>query len=83
MRIRIDEADLNCGAILYELLRDRANQNRFGMMQSHEEACGQDPHRKAADRRKCAKARSEMMWKWISKYELCKIRDDGEVDLDV
>ncbi|OWZ09804.1 LOW QUALITY PROTEIN: reverse transcriptase [Phytophthora megakarya] len=36
--IGIDEADLNCGAILHEFLRDRANQNRFGMMQSHEEA---------------------------------------------
>ncbi|OWY90297.1 hypothetical protein PHMEG_00041640, partial [Phytophthora megakarya] len=34
----IDEADLNCGAILHEFLRDRANQNRFGVMQSHEEA---------------------------------------------
>ncbi|OWZ01086.1 hypothetical protein PHMEG_00027600 [Phytophthora megakarya] len=33
----IDEADLNCGAILHEFLRDRANQNRFGVMQSHEE----------------------------------------------
>ncbi|OWY94083.1 hypothetical protein PHMEG_00036289, partial [Phytophthora megakarya] len=30
--------DLNCGAILHEILRDRANQNRFGAMQSHEEA---------------------------------------------
>ncbi|OWZ11408.1 reverse transcriptase [Phytophthora megakarya] len=34
----IDEADLNYGAILHEFLRDRANQNRFGVMQSHEEA---------------------------------------------
>ncbi|OWY98881.1 reverse transcriptase [Phytophthora megakarya] len=33
----IDEADLNCGALLYEFLRDRANRNRFGVMQSHEE----------------------------------------------
>ncbi|OWY92092.1 reverse transcriptase [Phytophthora megakarya] len=33
----IDEADLNCGAILHEFLRDRANQNRFGVMQSHED----------------------------------------------
>ncbi|OWY99401.1 reverse transcriptase, partial [Phytophthora megakarya] len=28
-RTWIDEADLNCGAILHEFLRDRANQNRF------------------------------------------------------
>ncbi|OWZ02114.1 hypothetical protein PHMEG_00026378, partial [Phytophthora megakarya] len=34
----VDEADLNCGAILHEFLRDRANQNRFGVMQSQEEA---------------------------------------------
>ncbi|OWY91550.1 hypothetical protein PHMEG_00039821 [Phytophthora megakarya] len=33
----INEADLNCGALLYEFLRDRANRNRFGVMQSHEE----------------------------------------------
>ncbi|OWZ19696.1 hypothetical protein PHMEG_0006025 [Phytophthora megakarya] len=33
----IDEADLNRGAMLHEFLRDRANQNRFGVMQSHEE----------------------------------------------
>ncbi|OWY92938.1 hypothetical protein PHMEG_00037845 [Phytophthora megakarya] len=33
----VDEADLNCGALLYEFLRDRANRNRFGVMQSHEE----------------------------------------------
>ncbi|OWZ02511.1 hypothetical protein PHMEG_00025913 [Phytophthora megakarya] len=33
----IDEADLNCGALPYEFLRDRANRNRFGVMQSHEE----------------------------------------------
>ncbi|OWZ05874.1 LOW QUALITY PROTEIN: hypothetical protein PHMEG_00021957 [Phytophthora megakarya] len=30
-------ADLNCGALLYEFLRDRASRNRFGVMQSHEE----------------------------------------------
>ncbi|OWZ06147.1 reverse transcriptase [Phytophthora megakarya] len=29
----IDEGDLNCGALLYEFLRDRANLNRFGVMQ--------------------------------------------------
>ncbi|OWZ06248.1 reverse transcriptase [Phytophthora megakarya] len=33
----VDEADFNCGALLYEFLRDRANCNRFGVMQSHEE----------------------------------------------
>ncbi|OWZ12583.1 hypothetical protein PHMEG_00014223 [Phytophthora megakarya] len=33
----IDEADLNWEAMLHEFLRDRANQNRFGVMQSHEE----------------------------------------------
>ncbi|GMF38649.1 unnamed protein product [Phytophthora fragariaefolia] len=33
----VDEADLNCGAVLYEFLRGRANRNRFGAMQSHEE----------------------------------------------
>ncbi|OWY90124.1 hypothetical protein PHMEG_00041890 [Phytophthora megakarya] len=33
----IDEADLNCGALLHEFLRDRASRNRFGVMQSHEE----------------------------------------------
>ncbi|OWY93930.1 reverse transcriptase [Phytophthora megakarya] len=33
----IDEAYLNCGALLYEFLRYRVNRNRFGMMQSHEE----------------------------------------------
>ncbi|KAG6620348.1 reverse transcriptase [Phytophthora cinnamomi] len=32
-----DETDLNCGAILHDFLRDRANRNRFGVMQSHEE----------------------------------------------
>ncbi|OWY95160.1 hypothetical protein PHMEG_00034910 [Phytophthora megakarya] len=33
----VDEADLNCDALLYEFLRDRANRNRFGVMQSQEE----------------------------------------------
>ncbi|TKH92700.1 hypothetical protein FCN21_09425 [Campylobacter jejuni] len=33
----VDEADLNCGALLYDFLRDRTNRNRFGVMQSHEE----------------------------------------------
>ncbi|OWY90252.1 hypothetical protein PHMEG_00041711, partial [Phytophthora megakarya] len=33
----IDEADLNCSALLHEFLRDRASRNRFGVMQSHEE----------------------------------------------
>ncbi|OWZ01378.1 hypothetical protein PHMEG_00027247, partial [Phytophthora megakarya] len=33
----IDEAYLNCGALLYDFLRDRTNRNRFGVMQSHEE----------------------------------------------
>ncbi|OWZ02295.1 hypothetical protein PHMEG_00026169, partial [Phytophthora megakarya] len=33
----VDEADLNCGALLYEFLRDRTNRNRFGAMQSLEE----------------------------------------------
>ncbi|OWZ02252.1 hypothetical protein PHMEG_00026218 [Phytophthora megakarya] len=33
----IDEADLNCGALRYEFLRDRASRNRFGVMKSHEE----------------------------------------------
>ncbi|KAG6586714.1 reverse transcriptase [Phytophthora cinnamomi] len=32
-----DETDLNCGAVLHDFLRDRANRNRFGVMQSHEE----------------------------------------------
>ncbi|POM63970.1 Hypothetical protein PHPALM_20566 [Phytophthora palmivora] len=32
----VDEADLNCGALLHEFLRDRTNHNRFGVMQSHE-----------------------------------------------
>ncbi|POM68667.1 Reverse transcriptase [Phytophthora palmivora] len=34
----VDEADLNCGALLHEFLRDRANHNRFGVSQSHEES---------------------------------------------
>ncbi|GMF49729.1 unnamed protein product [Phytophthora fragariaefolia] len=33
----VDETDLNCGAVLHEILRGRANRNRFGAMQSHEE----------------------------------------------
>ncbi|OWY90994.1 reverse transcriptase [Phytophthora megakarya] len=33
----VDEADLNCGAILNAFLRERANQNRFNGIQSHEE----------------------------------------------
>ncbi|OWY92399.1 LOW QUALITY PROTEIN: hypothetical protein PHMEG_00038622, partial [Phytophthora megakarya] len=33
----VDEADLNCGAILNTFLRERANRNRFNVMQSHEE----------------------------------------------
>nr|KAE8920668.1 hypothetical protein PF009_g29042 [Phytophthora fragariae] len=33
----VDEADLNCGALLHEFLRDHTSRNRFGMMQSHEE----------------------------------------------
>ncbi|OWZ18154.1 hypothetical protein PHMEG_0007811 [Phytophthora megakarya] len=32
----VDEADLNCGTLLYEFLRDRTNRNRFGVMQSPE-----------------------------------------------
>ncbi|POM69104.1 LOW QUALITY PROTEIN: Hypothetical protein PHPALM_14640 [Phytophthora palmivora] len=32
----VDEADLNCGALLYDYLRDRTNRNRFEVMQSHE-----------------------------------------------
>ncbi|OWZ02525.1 reverse transcriptase [Phytophthora megakarya] len=36
-RTWVDEADLNCGAILNAFLRERANQNRFNVMQSHEE----------------------------------------------
>ncbi|POM75561.1 LOW QUALITY PROTEIN: Reverse transcriptase [Phytophthora palmivora] len=34
----VDEAGLNCGALLREFLRDRTNHNRFGVMQSHEES---------------------------------------------
>ncbi|OWZ00886.1 LOW QUALITY PROTEIN: reverse transcriptase [Phytophthora megakarya] len=33
----VDEADLNCGAILNTFLREHANRNRFNVMQSHEE----------------------------------------------
>ncbi|KAK1946386.1 hypothetical protein P3T76_001939 [Phytophthora citrophthora] len=33
----VDEADLNCGAILNSFLRNHVNRNRFGVMQSHEE----------------------------------------------
>ncbi|OWZ06892.1 reverse transcriptase [Phytophthora megakarya] len=33
----VDEADLNCEAILNAFLRERANRNRFNVMQSHEE----------------------------------------------
>ncbi|POM79026.1 Reverse transcriptase [Phytophthora palmivora] len=33
----VDEADLNCGALPYDYLRDRTNRNRFEVMQSHEE----------------------------------------------
>ena len=32
----IDEADLNCGAMLQEFDRDRASRNRFKAMQSKE-----------------------------------------------
>ncbi|OWZ07964.1 hypothetical protein PHMEG_00019572 [Phytophthora megakarya] len=32
----VDEADLNCGAILIAFLQERANRNRFNVMQSHE-----------------------------------------------
>ncbi|OWZ03123.1 hypothetical protein PHMEG_00025203 [Phytophthora megakarya] len=32
----VDEADLNCGTILNAFLRERANRNRFNVMQSHE-----------------------------------------------
>ncbi|OWY93430.1 hypothetical protein PHMEG_00037183 [Phytophthora megakarya] len=32
----VDEADLNCGAILNAFLRERANRNRFNVMKSHE-----------------------------------------------
>ncbi|POM81060.1 Hypothetical protein PHPALM_1032 [Phytophthora palmivora] len=33
----VDEADLNCGALLYDYLQNRTNRNRFEIMQSHEE----------------------------------------------
>ncbi|KAE8881312.1 hypothetical protein PF003_g34773 [Phytophthora fragariae] len=33
----VDEADLNCGALLHEFLRNHTSRNRFGVMQSHEE----------------------------------------------
>ncbi|KAK1931499.1 Retrovirus-related Pol polyprotein from transposon 412 [Phytophthora citrophthora] len=33
----VDEADLNCEAILNSFLRNHVNRNRFGVMQSHEE----------------------------------------------
>jgi len=33
----VDEADLNCGALLQEFDRDQAKRNRFGVMQTHEE----------------------------------------------
>ncbi|POM68487.1 Reverse transcriptase [Phytophthora palmivora] len=33
----VDEADFNCGALLYDYLRNRTNRNRFEVMQSHEE----------------------------------------------
>ncbi|POM59969.1 LOW QUALITY PROTEIN: reverse transcriptase [Phytophthora palmivora] len=33
----VNEADLNCGALLYDYLRDRTNRNQFEVMQSHEE----------------------------------------------
>ncbi|GMF29743.1 unnamed protein product [Phytophthora lilii] len=32
----VDEADLNCGALLQEFERKRVNRSRFGVMQSHE-----------------------------------------------
>ncbi|OWZ14595.1 hypothetical protein PHMEG_00011905 [Phytophthora megakarya] len=34
---RVDEADLNSGAILIAFLRERVNRNRFNVMQSYEE----------------------------------------------
>ncbi|GMF52045.1 unnamed protein product [Phytophthora fragariaefolia] len=34
----VDEADVNCGALLHDYLRQQANQHRFNVMQSHEEA---------------------------------------------
>ena len=33
----VDEADLNCGALLQEFDRDQEKRNRFGIMQTHEE----------------------------------------------
>ena len=33
-----DGEDLNCGALLQELDRDRVSKNHFEVMQSHEEA---------------------------------------------
>ncbi|OWY97871.1 hypothetical protein PHMEG_00031491 [Phytophthora megakarya] len=33
----VDETDLNCGAVLNAFLRERANRNRFNVIQSHEE----------------------------------------------
>ncbi|KAE8887483.1 hypothetical protein PF003_g28299 [Phytophthora fragariae] len=33
----VDEADLNCGALLHEFLSRHTSRNRFGVMQSHEE----------------------------------------------
>ena len=32
----IDEADLNCGALLQNFERNRVSRNRFKLMQSHE-----------------------------------------------
>uniref|UniRef100_H3H5N5 Integrase catalytic domain-containing protein n=1 Tax=Phytophthora ramorum TaxID=164328 RepID=H3H5N5_PHYRM len=32
----VDEADLNCGALMHEFERERTRRNRFGVMQSHE-----------------------------------------------
>ncbi|OWZ09562.1 hypothetical protein PHMEG_00017717 [Phytophthora megakarya] len=34
----VDEADLNCGALLAEFERTQTNHSRFNVMQSHEEA---------------------------------------------
>lgn len=37
----IGEVDLNCDALLQEFDRDRVSENRFEVMQSHEErSCG-------------------------------------------
>ncbi|GMF28590.1 unnamed protein product [Phytophthora fragariaefolia] len=36
----VDEADLNCGALLHEFERRMADRNRFQVMQSHEEGEG-------------------------------------------